>query len=65
MGKYLSIVIGGGIAFVGLLLFIRWLPKFVLVVKGMLPAMLIFGGVIALIAGLSELKDSMKPKETK
>jgi len=65
MGKFLSIIIGGLVAIVGIMLFIRWVHPFMLIVKGMLPAMLIFGGVIALIAGLSELKDSVKPKDTK
>ena len=57
MGKYASIIVGAIVAVLGLLGFLRWMPHFIVVVKGTLPAMLIFGGAIAVIAGLSELKD--------
>lgn len=57
MGKYMSIIIGAIIAILGLLGFIRWWDNFLVVVKGTLPALLIFAGAIAAIAGLSELKD--------
>lgn len=57
MGKYASIAVGAIVAILGLVGFIRWLPHFMIVVKGTLPAMLVFAGVIAVIAGLSELKD--------
>jgi len=57
MGKYASIIVGAVVAVLGLLGFLRWLPHFMVVVKGTLPAMLVFGGAIAVIAGLSELKD--------
>jgi hypothetical protein len=57
MGKYASIIVGAIVAVLGLLGFIRWMPHFMVMVKGTLPAMLIFGGTIAVIAGLSEMKD--------
>lgn len=57
MGKYASIVVGAIVAVLGIAAFVRWMPHFLVVVKGTLPAMLIFGGAIAVIAGLSELKD--------
>ncbi len=69
MGKYVS-VIGGLVAiFLGLAGLIRWLPLFVHALKATVPSILILGGLIALAAGISEIKDSMKtkeePKETK
>ena len=63
MGKYLSVIMGGIVALLGLLGLIRWWGAFALVLKGSVPAMLIFGGVIAVIAGLSELKDEMASKK--
>ena len=57
MGKYLSIVIGGAVAILGLLGIIGWRSDLLTVLKGSVPAMLIFGGAIAVVAGLSELKD--------
>ncbi|HPM42785.1 MAG TPA: hypothetical protein PLV52_03045 [Candidatus Omnitrophota bacterium] len=63
MGKYASVIIGAIVAVLGLLGFIRWWGNFMVVVKGTLPAMLIFGGAIAAVAGLSELKDEQKAKK--
>jgi hypothetical protein len=63
MGKFLGVAIGAVVAFVGLVLIIAWWYEFILVLKGTLPAILILGGLIALIAGLSELKDTLKSKK--
>ncbi|MFH0764358.1 MAG: hypothetical protein V1927_05090 [Candidatus Omnitrophota bacterium] len=57
MGKYLSIIIGAAVALLGLWALTGWWCDFLTVLKGSVPAMLIFGGAIAVIAGLSELKD--------
>ena len=57
MGKYLSVVVGAVTTIVGLLLLVKWWGDLLLVLKGSVPAMLIFAGVIALIAGISEMKD--------
>lgn len=66
MGKYLSIIIGAAVALLGLWGLAGWWCDFLTVLKGSVPVMLIFGGAIAVIAGLSELKDAeaaKKPKE--
>ena len=63
MGKYLSVVIGAVVALVGLFGLIKWRGDFLIVLKGTVPAMLIFGGVIAAIAGLSEMKDELASKK--
>lgn len=57
MGKYLSIVIGAAVVILGLLGIISWRSDLLTVLKGSIPAILIFGGAIAIVAGLSELKD--------
>ncbi|MBN1405991.1 MAG: hypothetical protein JW946_05675 [Candidatus Omnitrophica bacterium] len=62
MGKMLSVV-GGAIAIIiGVILLIAWNEAFVLGLQFTVMAILIFGGLIALIAGLSEIKDSMAAK---
>lgn len=63
MGKYASMIIGGIVALLGLMGLIGWRGDFLLVVRGCLPAMLVFGGVIAVIAGLSEMKDELSSKK--
>jgi len=60
MGKVLSLLIGVVVAILGLILLIAWWYEFMFLVRGCIPIMLIFGGVIAVIAGLSELKDVLK-----
>lgn len=63
MGKYLSIIIGAAVALLGVLGLAGWWCDFLTVLKGSIPAMLIFGGAIAVIAGLSELKDGEAAKK--
>lgn len=64
MGKYLSIIIGSVVALLGLWGLAAWWCDFLTVLKGSIPAMLIFGGAIAVIAGLSELKDEQVAKNS-
>lgn len=67
MGKYLS-VLGGLIAvIIGLSLLGKWWIYFVRGLQATVPAILILGGIIALFAGVSEIKDSCacKKEETK
>ena len=63
MGKYVS-VIGGLVAILlGLIGLIRWWVLFVKLLYATVPAILILGGLIALAAGVSEIKDAMKSKK--
>jgi len=64
MGKYLAII-GGLIAMlVGLWLVIFvWWRQFYELVFGCIPPILFFGGLIALIAGLSSIKDAARTKK--
>lgn len=63
VGKTLSIIIGGLVAFVGLVLLIAWWYEFLFILRGAVPALLILGGGIALFAGFSELKDTLKTQK--
>ena len=62
MGKIITIIVGSAVAVLGIILLLAWFKDFVLVLKGTVPAFMVLGGVIALIAGISELKDSLKTK---
>jgi hypothetical protein len=63
MGKFLAIL-GGLIAMAGsVLLVIRWWIPFFNLVKGAIPPVLFFGGLIALIAGISSIKDAARTKK--
>lgn len=65
MGKYMSIVAGGAVAIFGIYGFIAWRFDLMTVLKGSVPLFMIFGGLIALIAGLSEMKDEAAAKKEK
>ena len=62
MGKTLSIIIGAISAFLGLILLLSWWYEFLFVIKATLPALLILGGIIAILAGISEFKDVISSK---
>lgn len=63
MGKFFAIV-GGLIAMAGgvLLVLFVWWREFYELVFGFIPPILFFGGLIALIAGISSLKDAKRTK---
>ena len=63
MGKYLSVLIGAAVTLIGIVFTARWWGDFILILKGSIPVTLIFGGAIAVIAGLSELKDERRAKK--
>jgi uncharacterized membrane protein len=66
MGKMIAIL-GGLIAMVGSVVLLitspTWWWAFKSLVKGFIPPILFFGGLIALIAGLSSLKDAARAKQ--
>lgn len=63
MGKTLSIIVGGLVAFIGLVLLIAWWYEFLFVLRGTVSVILILGGSIAIFAGFSELKDTLKTQK--
>ena len=60
MGKILSLVVGGAVALAGLILLIVWWYEFLFMLRGVIPGMLMLGGAIAVLAGISEFKDTLK-----
>lgn len=62
MGKILSLLIGAIVAVLGLILLIRWGYEFLFFLRGVVPILMIIGGVIAVLAGMSEMKDVLKGK---
>jgi hypothetical protein len=66
VGKFLAIVGGLVSILLGVKGLIVWFKDFQVLLKGGVPPMLIFGGLIALIAGIGEVKDSIaRSKEKK
>jgi Na+/H+-dicarboxylate symporter len=66
MGKFIAILGGliamaGGVALVVLLP--GWRDAFKNLVQGFIPPILFFGGLIALIAGISSMKDAARTKK--
>ena len=65
MGKTLSVLVGGIVLLLGLILLISWWFEFVFLLRGVLPVVLVLGGIIAVLAGISEFKDTIKNKTSK
>jgi len=64
MGKYLAIV-GGLIAMAGgivLVIFVWW-REFYELVFGCIPPLLFFGGLIAVVARISSIKDAIRTRK--
>ncbi len=66
MSKYLSII-GGLIAIVlGVVGLINWWEEYIVgFLKSGLVVMLLFGGLLAVMAGIGEMKDSLEEKKEK
>ena len=65
MGKILSLLIGAIVAVLGLILLLAWWYEFIFLIKATLPCVMILGGAVAVLAGLSELKDTRKARSEK
>lgn len=65
MAKIINIIAGLVLIALGIVLFLIWWYDFIYVVRGVLPALLIFSGLIALAAGISELKDTLQYRTKK
>ena len=63
MGKYIT-VLGGLVSIIlGIWGAITWWDSFVILLKGSVPPILILGGLAALFAGISEVKDCAQAKK--
>lgn len=63
MGKILTIIGGTAAVVLGLWGIASWWWSFVELLKGSVPCFLVMGGLIALFAGISELKDELAAKK--
>lgn len=64
MGKFLAILFGlGAVAGGAYLAVFVWWQEFYELVFGFIPPILFFGGLIALIAGISSMKDARRTKQ--
>ena len=63
MGNFTGIIIGAVVIAIGIAGLIGWWSDFAVLVKGSLPLLIIFGGVIAVIAGFSQMKDETAAKK--
>ena len=65
-----ALILGVIAALVGIFFFtgtcfgIRWGIPFLTVLKGFIPPALILGGIIAVVAGISSIKDKMAEKKS-
>ncbi|MFH1665079.1 MAG: hypothetical protein ABIA77_02920 [Candidatus Omnitrophota bacterium] len=62
MGKIFSLLIGAVVTILGVILIVNWGYEFLFVLRGVVPCILILGGIIAVVAGYGELKDTRKGK---
>ena len=58
-------MIGTIVAIFGLILLLAWWYEFMFILRGIIPVILILGGILAVLAGISELKDVLKGKTGK
>ncbi|MCK5450866.1 MAG: hypothetical protein KAI70_03785 [Candidatus Omnitrophica bacterium] len=63
MGKIMSLAIGGIVTMLGAIFFMAWWHEFLFMIRGVLPLILMLGGGIAIVAGISEFKDTVKLKQ--
>ena len=66
MGRFLAVLLGLVAMAAGLILIIvseTFRTAFIQVVFGFIPPFLFFGGLVALVAGLSSIKDSKRIKK--
>lgn len=63
MGKIISLLMGAVVTVLGFILLIKWWDPFLNLVLGLLPVALVLTGIVALLAGFSELKDALAEKK--
>jgi hypothetical protein len=61
--QMVALIVGIIIVVLGVAGIARWPGDFVHVLKGSVPAMLVCGGLLAVIAGITSIKDSMEAKK--
>ena len=59
----LALIVGLVFSAIGLVGIVKWFDSFKDVLKGSIPAMLLCGGLLAIIAGITSIKDSIEAKK--
>ncbi len=59
----LALIVGIIVAAIGIWGVKVWFPDFIMVLKGSIPALLVCGGLLAIIAGITSIKDAMEAKK--
>ena len=62
MGKVLSIIVGTIAIVVGIILLIKWIDIVIMGIQFCIVGALIFGGLMAIVFGIIEIKDSIELK---
>jgi len=60
----LAVIVGAIFMLLGLWGVITWWSSFLVVLKGLVPAMIVCGGFLAVVAGVTSMRDSMKAQVT-
>lgn len=60
----LAVILGLVFVVLGFWGVVAWWVSFKLVLKGLVPAMILCGGLLSVIAGIASIKDAMASKET-
>ncbi len=63
MQKYISVIVGLAALIIGLWTIAAWWYDFLIAFRGLFPPFLILAGLIALFAGVSEIKDENARKK--
>jgi len=58
----LAVIVGLVFAVIGLWGMVAWWPDFIIVVKGSVPALLLIGGILAIVAGATAIRDSLESR---
>lgn len=60
----LAVILGLIFMALGLWGLIAWWGSFILVLKGLVPVLILFGGFIAVVAGVTSIRDSMESRSS-
>lgn len=58
-----ALIIGIIVAAIGVVGIVIWFSPFVEVLKGAVPAMFVMGGLLAVVAGITTIKDEIEAKK--
>lgn len=59
----LALVIGLVFVILGIVGLMQWFKEFIMILSGSVPAMLVCGGLLAIIAGITSIKDAAEAKK--